>query len=324
MAQITTSVQIACDFLKKGNVVAIPTETVYGLAGNALDEKTIAEIFSIKNRPSFDPLIVHLPDANAVEKYAVVTNETQLRLMQRVWPGPLTILFKKKTIIPDIVTSGSEWVGLRVPAHSLTLKLLSMLDFPLAAPSANPFGYISPTTAEHVEKQLGHLIPCILDGGPCNVGLESTVVRAEEHQIVILRPGGISPEELKKISEVPVVLQPHSTSRPDAPGLFTRHYAPHIPAYFLPRQEWKKFFDKQNVICIYFGKKETEWPERWICLALSENGNLMEAAQKLFTILRKADESDADLILTEPLPALGLGIAINDRLRRAAASSVAS
>ncbi|MES2733756.1 MAG: L-threonylcarbamoyladenylate synthase, partial [Bacteroidota bacterium] len=186
-ARIGTNISHAIDLLQQGEVVAIPTETVYGLAGNALNTKAVARIFSVKNRPTFDPLIIH---TNSLEKVLQFVDEMPAQaktLAQACWPGPLTLLLPRKDSIPDLVTSGLDTVAVRIPNHSLTLSLLEALEFPLAAPSANPFGYISPTTAEHVYNQLGKKIPYILDGGPCLVGIESTIVGFEDGEPTIYR-----------------------------------------------------------------------------------------------------------------------------------------
>ena len=187
---IGTALSTAIELLRRDEVVAIPTETVYGLAGNALYPKAIASIFEIKNRPRFDPLIVHASSVERLSQYANAFPEAARRLADQFMPGPLTLLLDKAAIIPDLVTAGSPRVALRVPNHPLTLSLLQQLDFPLAAPSANPFGYISPTTAQHVADQLGSQIPYILDGGPCQVGVESTIVGFEDGQAVVYRKGG--------------------------------------------------------------------------------------------------------------------------------------
>lgn len=222
-------VQQAAILLKEGKLVAIPTETVYGLAANALDPHAVTQIFAAKKRPFFDPLIVHISGISEVEKYAVSIPGTALKLARALWPGPLTLLLPKKEIIPDIVTSGLDTVGLRVPAHPLTLALLKNLPFPLAAPSANPFGYISPTTAQHVADQLGDSISYILDGGPSTVGIESTIVGFEGEDIIVHRLGGTSLEALEEITGTEVQLRLNNSSHPVAPGQLTSHYAPQKP-----------------------------------------------------------------------------------------------
>lgn len=319
MSFVTTDISLAARYLLNDNLVAIPTETVYGLAGNALKEHVVARIFEIKNRPFFNPLIVHIAGTEQLIKYAEKISDVQGILAERFWPGPLTILFKKKNIIPDIVTAGLSRVGIRCPAHPLTLALLKELDFPLAAPSANPFGYVSPTTADHVQKHLGSKIPCILDGGPCRVGLESTVVEAIGNQIRILRPGAITADDIRKAGNFEIIISDFSSSRPSSPGQLEKHYAPKASLFLLPRTEWNQFFHELSVTVIYWGKPDPRWPAQWIKLSLSEKENLVEAASRLFSLLRWADEHAVKTVLAEPVPALGMGIAINDRLKRAAA-----
>ena len=319
MAQVGTDIQKASTYLQQGQLVAIPTETVYGLAGNALDVKAVSSIFETKSRPSFDPLILHVASLEQVNPFVSSFPEKLKRLAEAFWPGPLTVLLPRQASVPDLVTSGLDRVAVRVPNHPLTLALLAQLDFPLAAPSANPFGYISPTQAAHVEAQLGTQIPYILDGGACAVGLESTIVGMEWEQVVIYRLGGL---ELSKIESLvgPVTVQAHSTSNPSAPGQLASHYAPRKPFLvgelneLVPKliQEGKAF----GVLSF-----STHFPalpsDREFVLSPSQD--LQEAAQRLFMGMRLLDESDAAVILAEFVPEIGLGRAINDRLKRAAA-----
>src|SRR6187551_118197 len=209
MAEIGKDVKKAIRLLQQGDLVGIPTETVYGLAGNALNSSAVAKIFSVKERPTFDPLIVHVPDFESATKYAESIPDQAILLAKKFWPGPLTLLLKRKSIIGDLVTSGLDTVGLRCPNHSFTRELLLSLDFPLAAPSANPFGYVSPTTAQHVNEQLGTKIQYILDGGSCDVGIESTIIGFEKEMPVVYRTGGLSLEKLETIIGK-VELQTHS------------------------------------------------------------------------------------------------------------------
>ena len=225
MAIISNEIKQAQVHLNAGELVAIPTETVYGLAANALDSKVVAKIFEVKNRPTFDPLIVHIAYPSEVEKYAAAFPGPARDLAMKFWPGPLTLLLRKRNNIPDLVTAGLNTVGIRCPNHPLTLALLRALDFPLAAPSANPFGYISPTTAQHVQDQLDDKIPFILDGGPCSVGLESTIVGFENGNITIHRLGGLSVEAIEAVVGK-VEIKDKSTSNPQAPGQLDSHYAP--------------------------------------------------------------------------------------------------
>lgn len=319
MVEVGDDIQKAAVFLRQGQLVAIPTETVYGLAGNALDVKAVSSIFETKNRPSFDPLILHVASLEQVNPFVSEFPDQLKRLAEAFWPGPLTVLLPRKASVPDLVTSGLGRVAVRVPNHPLTLALLAQLDFPLAAPSANPFGYISPTLAAHVAAQLGTQIPYILDGGACAVGLESTIVGIEEEQVVIYRLGGLDISEIESLVG-PVIVQAHSSSNPTAPGQLASHYAPRKPFVLGDLTELVPQLVQQ-------GKKvgvlsfSTYFPslsaDRQVILSASQD--LKEAAQRLFMAMRLLDESDAELILAEFVPEIGLGLAINDRLKRAAA-----
>src|SRR3989337_2200969 len=217
MAEIGTDIEKAKRLLQAGELVAIPTETVYGLAGNALNLSSVTKIFEVKGRPQFDPLIVHVPDFKAVPVYAREIPEQAKILAKQFWPGPLALLLNKKESISDLVTSGLDTVGLRCPDHPITHDLLKSLGFPLAAPSANPFGYVSPTRPEHVEEQLGNKIGYILDGGVCPVGIESTIVGFEYDMPVVRRLGGLTLEKIESIIGK-VRVQINSSSNPKAPG----------------------------------------------------------------------------------------------------------
>lgn len=312
MAEIGSDLQRAKSILESGGLVAIPTETVYGLAGNALNPEAVARIFEVKNRPSFDPLIVHLPTAEALSLYAQPYPKVAGQLAAAFWPGPLTLLLPRKSIIPDLVTSGLPEAGFRVPAHELTLRLLKSLSFPLAAPSANPFGYVSPTTPEHVEAQLGTKLDYILDGGPCSVGVESTIIAFREKPL-ILRPGGLSMEALQQVIGA-VEIAARSTSNPIAPGLLTSHYAPRKKLILGTLSELVTQYPISSSAILSF-RTDYQGPYQII---LSNTGSLVEAAQRLFSALRIMDQMPVDQILAERLPMEGLGLAINDRLQRAA------
>jgi L-threonylcarbamoyladenylate synthase len=314
-APIGTDIENAALLLRQGELVAIPTETVYGLAANALNEEAVIKIFEAKKRPHFDPLIVHIPGIEYLEQYASYIPATAMKLAKAFWPGPLTLILPKKEIIPDLVTSGQETVGLRVPRHTLTLSLLKKLDFPLAAPSANPFGYISPTSASHVAKQLGDNISYILEGGSSEVGIESTIVGFDHDNPVVYRLGGISMEDIKSITG-DIEIQLNASSNPAAPGQLLSHYAPQKKLYVGDIDTLIQKFAKKSVAVISF-TKSFKHPAIMHCWVLSENGSLNEAAKNLFKALREADEMDIDIILTEIFPEKGLGMAINDRLRRA-------
>jgi L-threonylcarbamoyladenylate synthase len=318
MAQIGTDIALAQSFLENGQLVGIPTETVYGLAGNALNPESVALIFETKNRPTFDPLILHTASLERVGEFVSDFPEKLKQLAKKFWPGPLTLLLPKKPIVPDLVTSGLDRVAVRVPNHPLTRTLLEQLEFPLAAPSANPFGYISPTQAQHVEAQLGEKIPYILDGGPCAVGLESTIVGMEGEGIVIYRLGGLEISEIENVVG-PVKVKDHSSSNPAAPGQLDSHYAPRKPFLL---GDLKTLIAKKQAEGVDFAVLSFSYafgqiaPENQI--ALSPSRDLHEAAQNLFAAMRKLDETPVQVILAELMPETGLGRAINDRLRRAA------
>lgn len=313
-----TDIQYAAALLREGRLVAIPTETVYGLAGNAFDEGAITDIFAVKNRPHFDPLIVHTHSLEQLRALALDMPDKAFQLAEAFMPGPLTLLLPKHPKIPDLVTAGSSLVALRLPQHPLTRQLLALLDFPLAAPSANPFGYISPTTAEHVAAQLGEKIPYILDGGPCTVGLESTIAGFDENgQVTIFRKGGIAVEAIEAVAG-PVRVQAHSSSNPLAPGMLKSHYAPRVPMVVGDLQALTaQHAGKRLGILVFQYPVKGINPEQQV--VLSSSGNLQEAARHLFGAMRHLDSLDIELIIAEWMPEKDLGRAINDRLRRAAA-----
>jgi len=310
-------IALASQWLIKGQVVAIPTETVYGLAANACDERAVVQVFNIKQRPSFDPLIVHLAQADDLYNYAEVVPEQARILANAFWPGPLTLVLPKRSIIPDIVTSGLDTVGLRVPAHPVTLELLKQLPFPLAAPSANPFGYISPTTAAHVMDQLGGKIPYVLDGGPCKVGIESTIVGFEGDEVVVYRLGGLPVEELRRVVKN-VNVRTASSADPLAPGMLDSHYAPRCPLVIGDPEKLLSDNLTRRTGVIAFKKDYSGHAGVAHAEILSPSGDLPEAAASLFAAMRRADASGVEVILAELVPEEGLGRAINDRLRRAA------
>jgi L-threonylcarbamoyladenylate synthase len=316
---IGKDIQRAKSLLEAGQLVAIPTETVYGLAGNAYDEKAVSEIFRVKNRPSFDPLIVHIGHWEQTEDFVLEVPEAARKLASLFMPGPLTLLLPKKERIPDLVTAGFPEVAVRMPDHPLTLELLHAVDFPLAAPSANPFGYISPTTAQHVADQLEELVPYILDGGPCTVGIESTILGFVDGVPTIFRKGGLTIEMIE--AQIgPVEIRAHSSSNPQAPGMLQSHYAPRKPLKMGPVRELLPQFDPNRTGLLVFRRFFAGVP-RAHQVVLSQNGDFAEAARNLFAGMRYLDGLDLDLILAEPVPEMGLGRAINDRLRRASAQA---
>lgn len=315
MAEIGTDILKAKNLLEHGELVAIPTETVYGLAGNALNGSAVAKIFNVKGRPEFDPLIVHVPNVNAVYEYVVEIPEKAYALTERFWPGPLTLLLEKKPIIPDLVTAGLETVGIRCPDHPLTQDLLKIISFPLSAPSANPFGYVSPTSPEHVDEQLGDKIKYILDGGKCEVGIESTIVGMDNGELVVYRMGGLSIEDIESVIGK-VKIQTHSSSNPRSPGQLDSHYAPGKKVFVGKIEELLLEYPAHHVGLLTF-QNDFNSPNQYI---LSPSGSLEEAAQNLFEGLRAFDKMDVDVVFAELVPDVGIGRAINDRLKRAAAA----
>jgi L-threonylcarbamoyladenylate synthase len=308
--------------LRAGDLVAVPTETVYGLAANALDPQACARIFRAKGRPTTDPLIVHLPAATDLASYAV-ENEAARRLAAAFWPGPLTLVLEKRAVIPAIVSAGLPSVAVRVPAHALFRRLLRLTGLPLAAPSANPFGYVSPTTAEHVRAGLGSKIRRILDGGPCPVGLESTIVDVRDPtRPRLLRPGAITRRQLEDVLGVPVALGKR-TAAPGAaqlaPGLLRRHYSPRTPVVL---------HDRLPPLPATSGPGREAWvylarpagPRRAHVFWFDPRGDLRGVARRLFAVLRRLDTAGYRRLHLERAPDTdGLAHAINDRLARAAA-----
>jgi L-threonylcarbamoyladenylate synthase len=325
MATIGNDLARAAQLLRDGHIVAIPTETVYGLAANAFDEAAVLQVFAAKQRPSFDPLIVHIGQRADIHRLVKELPPGAKALMDAFWPGPLTLVLPKQAIVPDLVTSGLDTVAVRMPAHPIALELLRQLDFPLAAPSANPFGYVSPTTAQHVADQLGEKVPYILDGGPCSVGMESTIIgwvvtggqlsapTTRPGRWYLYRPGGIPLESIETVigTVEPAVKQ----VLPVAPGMLESHYAPRKPVYVGDVPTLLRRFAGERIGIISF---RTEYPAHR-CEVLSEFGDLAEAARHLFAVLRELDDTDCSVILAEEFPDEGLGRAINDRLRRASA-----
>lgn len=300
--------------LQAGQVVGVPTETVYGLAGNALRESSVRRIFEVKGRPLIDPLIVHFASIGEAEAH-VVFNDAARELAAKFWPGALTMVLPKKDSISDLVTAGLPSVAIRIPGHPIFRRLLERLDFPLAAPSANPFGYVSPTRPEHVAKTLGGAVPAVLDGGPCMHGVESTIVDLRDAaKPKILRPGpisadalGISPENKSESAD----------ERPQAaPGMMTQHYSPNTSVKLFPHngqptnmtQEDAVLYNTKPAACV---SENTYW--------LSEDGDISEIAHNLFSMIRKLDELNYSSLHIERVTECGIGIAVNDRLTRAAA-----
>lgn len=314
-----TDINQAASLLRAGSLVAIPTETVYGLAANALNDDAVLNIYKAKNRPSFNPLILHVENWAEAKKYITAYPADAAILANHFWPGPLTLLLPKNKNVPDILTSGSHFVALRAPNHPLTISLLKALDFPLAAPSANPSGFVSPTTASHVMEGLNGKIPYVLDGGNCSVGLESTIIGwdSEEHPVVY-RLGGISTQAIESVLGKPLQHTPSALENPETPGQLKSHYATHTPLYVGNLSDLMQQHQGKKIAVIQFSNTEKIAGVSFQ-YALSPSASTDEAAKNLFKTMREADACGAEVILCELMPTSGLGPAINDRLSRAQA-----
>lgn len=323
------AVQRAVSTLQAGEPVALPTETVYGLAAAALNPEAVAKIFLAKERPSFDPLIVHLPHKDHLKEVAEIPDDlvsTVQRIIERFWPGPLTLILPKSSRVPDIVTAGLPTVAVRMSDHPIFKRVITSFGQPLAAPSANRFGRISPTSASAVEEELGGRIPLILDGGACMHGVESTIIRLERGETKpifrVLRAGPIIKEELQEIGKV---IYEHSATSPtpEAPGQLASHYAPRTPLRLLSSPaDFHPDPAKRYALLSYRGEDEDGYMDLtdWAAMAVLSpgSGKQSEAAMRLFFCLRKLDAEGVDEIVAEPITDKGLGMAIMDRLRRAA------
>lgn len=311
---IGTDVALAASLLKEGKLVAIPTETVYGLGANALDSTAIASIYAVKNRPTFNPLILHFASWEAAQPYVKEVPEEITRLASKFCPGSISFLLQKTDLVSDIVTAGSSHVVVRVPDHPVTLELLSLLDFPLAAPSANISNTVSPTSAQHVEDGLGDQIEYVLDGGESKIGVESTIVSFQDNHVNILREGGVSREDIISLG---FIVKNSNTEAIQTPGQFKKHYATKKPIYLVESisDYLEKNSDKRCSALLYEKSKVS-------CTAylLSTNYDLAEIANNLFATMRRADADDTNLILIEHIKEEGIGRAVADRLRRASIS----
>jgi L-threonylcarbamoyladenylate synthase len=306
----------AVELLRSGEPVALPTETVYGLAADATNPAAVAKIFEAKERPFFDPLIVHLPDIDWLPRVAREVPDLAQKLITAFWPGPLTIVLPRTALVPDLVTSGLDTVALRMSAHPVFHEICAAFGGPLAAPSANRFGRISPTCAEDVRKELGGRIPLVVDGGPTVHGVESTIVTVHENEIRVLRDGPVTREQL---AEFGPVVSGKTGVKPDAPGQLESHYAPRTKMRIADGKWQMANPDAAKRIGLLAWQSVTD-PARFAHIEhLSISQDLREAAAKLFAAMRRLDEAGLELILAEPVPEHGLGVAIMDRLRKAAA-----
>lgn len=331
---LKAAVTQAVDLLARGETVALPTETVYGLAADAMNPEAVAKIFEAKERPSFDPLIIHLPHKDRLADVAVVPDDIAkavAQITEHFWPGPLTLVLPKHPHVPDIVTAGLPTVAVRISANPVFRRIVTSLARPLAAPSANRFGRISPTSAAAVLKELDGRIPLVVDGGACHTGLESTIIRIIPREpkpiLRVLRAGPVTKEDLQPFGKVEFANQlPESgAAHPEVPGQLPSHYAPRTPLRLLENpEEFVPEEGKRYALLSYRGDEEdgylslTDWH---FTLTLSPGkGKMPEAAVRFFHCLRQMDECGADEIIAEPVPERGMGVAIMERLRRASAA----
>lgn len=304
----------AINLLKNGELVAFPTETVYGLGADGFNKNAVAKIFEAKKRPTFNPLILHVSSLKMLNTVANYKSEKIQLLVDNFWPGPLTLILKRKKTVPYIVTSGLETVAVRMPKNDIALDLIKKLGRPIAAPSANSFSKLSPTTAQHVHKQLGDKVNIILEGGKCDVGVESTIIEVNEDTQTLLRPGGIPKEDIEKV--IGKLSEPKKDKvTPNSPGQLAVHYAPNLPIKFYSEDKIASLSGlKLGGIFFSDGKNLDKFT---VSKILSHSGNFNEAASNLFSYLHELETMDLDLILVEPVEKTGLGIAIMDRLTKA-------
>lgn len=333
-ASLPESIQKAAEVLRAGGLVAFPTETVYGLGADASNDKAVCRIFEAKKRPTFDPLIVHVASVEQARSLWRGVPGAAEALARRFWPGPLTLVLPKAASVSDLVTAGLPTVAVRMPGHDAALALIRALGRPIAAPSANVFGHTSPTSAAHVQEDLGEAVDLILDGGPCVVGVESTVLKIERGVGVLLRPGGVSIEELSSV--LPVEEPKVPPAKVESPGQLESHYAPWTRFVLLPksfgefapefeaiRKEWEAQKNIAPRVGLLSWRVPAEHPHLESVQTLSAKGDPIEAATNLFQAMRNLDKMHLDFILAEPVPSGGIGEAIMDRLRKAAGGRIA-
>ena len=310
---ITDKLSLASEYLKAGELVAVPTETVYGLAANGLNPSAVKKIFEAKSRPFNNPLILHFANQEQIDPFILDFPPILKQLTEVFWPGPLTVLLPKSNLVDDLITGGKTHVAIRIPSHPDFHALLQQLDFPLAAPSANLYGRVSPTNAEHVYNQLKGKIPLILDGGTCEKGIESTIIGMENEQVIVYRLGSISIEEIAlHLGEVPQIKN-EAIENGIASGMVKYHYAPRTPLYFYDASSTK--MDQNNGYIFFKECPNTTKIEN--AIVLSETSDLQEAARKLYSVLHEFDERGFQQIFIERFPEQGLGATLNDRLNRA-------
>ncbi|WP_019037002.1 L-threonylcarbamoyladenylate synthase [Psychroflexus tropicus] len=314
---ITKDIEPAVQVLNKNDLVAIPTETVYGLAGNALSEIAVSKIFELKKRPLYNPLIVHIKSLEYLPQITRNIPSKAYKLAEDFWPGPLTLVLEKSPEISDLVTSGKSTLAVRVPNHPLSLALLKQLDYPLAAPSANPFGSISPTSAAHVDHYFHDNLQIILDGGDCQRGIESTIIGFKQDTPVVYRLGSLPLDDIQKSVGEVISLDTNAIINPQAPGMLSRHYAPKTDTFLTEDvRELASSFPGEKIGVLLFQHKITDFPV-YSQEILSPSGDLNEAAKNLYAAMHRLDQLNLDRIIAEKLPEFGLGLTLNDKLTRA-------
>ncbi|MCP4136903.1 MAG: threonylcarbamoyl-AMP synthase [bacterium] len=308
------NIEKAAAIIRSGGLVSFPTETVYGLGSDAFNPVAVTKIFEAKERPFFDPLIVHIAEMAQLEELTPEISQTVKNIADKFWPGPLTIVVPKSDKVPQIVTSGLETVAVRMPKHEVAHKLIQRSGTAITAPSANPFGYLSPTRALHVQNQLGNRVDMILDGGDCEVGVESTIVKIEQDRNLLLRPGGIAVEELEKILGT-IERSVTPGERPNAPGQLPWHYSPATPLKIVDKID-HMYLTEKNAGFLLFKSPAIDFPRERTEI-LSPQGEIHEAAANLFSSLHRLDSLNLAVLYAEAIPETGLGLAIMDRLRKA-------
>ena len=314
---VSSDIKKAVSILNSDDVVAIPTETVYGLAGNIFSETAIKKIYAVKQRPSFNPLIVHIHSIEQIHELTTEFPEKAKQLAETFWPGSLTLVLPKSDTIPNWITAGKDTVGLRIPNHPVTLELLQSLDFPLAAPSANPSNRISPTQSSHVDEYFKDKIQMVLEGGECKNGIESTIIGFENNKPILYRLGSISIEDIEAVIGK-IQIKNKEESKPDAPGMLSKHYSPITNTFLVDDiDSFIGTIENKKIGVLKFNDTPLKAKVSHIEV-LSTKGNLAEATANLYAALHKLDDLDLDIIIAERLPETGLGKSINDRLERAA------
>jgi L-threonylcarbamoyladenylate synthase len=311
------NIRKAAEVIRRGGVVAFPTETVYGLGADALNPKAVSRIFEIKNRPSFDPLIVHVCSIKMAAEISYI-DEISLKLMERFWPGPLTLVLPKKDKVPNITTAGLDTVAIRMPAKDVALKLIEYSSTPISAPSANPFGYVSPTRAEQVYDMLGEKVDLILDGGKTDIGVESTIIMVKGDRVFLLRPGALPVEEIENFLKVKVEEIKDKTL---APGMLPRHYSP--KAKVLIMSNWEDYFKLRAMypeILLVLSRRKPHYDLK--AVYLSEEGDLKEVASNLFDTLYSLDKMGVEIAVFQGVEEKGLGRAIMNRLKKASGEAI--